>query len=98
MLGYLDELCAALLARDGETIGRLLRHPLARALPRKVREEALAIRRAGASSLMAPVNTLHFFHQTAHVLGARGDPATRGSGTTEADQLELGFKAAGGSR
>lgn len=98
MLGYLDELCAALLARDGEAITRLLRHPLARALPRKVREEALAIRRGGAESLMAPVQTLHFFHQTAHVLGARGDPATRGARPAPDDQLELGFKAAGGDR
>ena len=96
MLGYLDELCAALLARDSDAIGRLLRHPLARALPRKVREEALAIRRAGPSSLMAPVNTLHFFHQTAHVLGARGDPASRGARGADTDQLELGFRAAGG--
>lgn len=87
MLGYLDALCAALIARDSAEIRRLLRHPLARALPRKVREEALAIRRAGANSMMAPVHTLHFFHQTAHVLGARVDPATR---PREADpQLEL---------
>lgn len=95
MLGYLDELCAALLARDSDSIARLLRHPLARALPRKVREEALAIRRAGPGTLMAPVNTLHFYHQTAHVLGARGDPATRGVRAADADQLELGFRAAG---
>lgn len=97
MLGYLDELCSALLARDGETITRLLRHPLARALPRKVREEALAIRRSGPGSLMAPVHALHFYHQTAHVLGARGDPATRGGRATETDQLELGFRAASSS-
>ena len=90
MLGYLDALCTALIARDSAEIRRLLRHPLARALPRKVREEALAIRRAGPASLMAPVHTLHFFHQTAHVLGARGDPASR---TRPGDpQLELGLK------
>jgi len=89
LLGYLDALCTALIARDAPEIRRLLRHPLARALPRKVREEALAIRRAGASSLMAPVHTLHFFHQTAHVLGARGDPATRPRVT--GPQLELGL-------
>ena len=33
MLDYLDGLCAALLARNGTEIRRLLRHPLARALP-----------------------------------------------------------------
>ena len=90
MLGYLDALCTALIARDSAEIRRLLRHPLARALPRKVREEALAIRRAGPGSLMAPVHTLHFFHQTAHVLGARVDPATRAR--ESGPQLELGLK------
>ena len=90
MLGYLDALCTALIARDSAEIRRLLRHPLARALPRKVREEALAIRRAGPGSLMAPVHTLHFFHQTAHVLGARVDPAPRAR--ESGPQLELGLK------
>ena len=47
MLDYLDSLCAALLARNGTEIRRLLRHPLARALPRRVREEGYAIARAG---------------------------------------------------
>ena len=39
---------------------------------------------------MAPVHTLHFFHQTAHVLGARGDPASRARPGDP--QLELGLK------
>jgi hypothetical protein len=71
MLDYLDSLCAALLARNGTEIRRLLRHPLARALPRRVREEGYAIARAGPESLRAPVQTLHFYHQTLHLLGAR---------------------------
>ena len=71
MLDYLDGLCAALLARNGTEIRRLLRHPLARALPRRVREEGYAIARAGTESLRAPVQTLHFYHQTLHLLGAR---------------------------
>ena len=74
MLDYLDGLCAALLARNGTEIRRLLRHPLARALPRRVREEGYAIARAGPGSFRAPVQTLHFYHQTLHLLGAR--PAT----------------------
>src|SRR6476620_12549289 len=74
-LDYLDSLCAALLARNGTEIRRLLRHPLARALPRRVREEGYAIARAGPESFRAPVQTLHFYHQTLHLLGAR--PATR---------------------
>jgi len=70
MLDYLDGLCAALLARNGTEIRRLLRHPLARALPRRVREEAHAIARAGPDTFRAPVQTLHFYHQTVHLLGA----------------------------
>ena len=71
MLDYLDGLCAALLARNGTEIRRLLRHPLARALPRRVREEGYSIARAGPESVRAPVQTLHFYHQTLHLLGAR---------------------------
>ena len=102
MLDYLDSLCAALLARNGTEIRRLLRHPLARALPRRVREEGYAIARAGPESLRAPVQTLHFYHQTLHLLGAR--PAARAeagaSGTTGAvsdePQIEMPLRAAGG--
>jgi hypothetical protein len=104
MLDYLDSLCAALLARNGTEIRRLLRHPLARALPRRVREEGYAIARAGPESLRAPVQTLHFYHQTLHLLGAR--PAVRGevgraTGTEKADderqiELPLPLRAAGG--
>ena len=48
MLDYLDSLCAALLARNGTEIRRLLRHPLARALPRRARGRlCYRARRAG---------------------------------------------------
>jgi hypothetical protein len=106
MLDYLDSLCAALLARNGTEIRRLLRHPLARALPRRVREEGYAIARAGPESLRAPVQTLHFYHQTLHLLGAR--PAARAEGARplgverDADErqielpLPLPLRAAGG--
>jgi hypothetical protein len=101
MLDYLDSLCAALLARNGTEIRRLLRHPLARALPRRVREEGYAIARAGPESLRAPVQTLHFYHQTLHLLGSR--PAARGevgapNGTARSDepQIEIPLRAAGG--
>jgi hypothetical protein len=93
MLVYLDILCTALLAREAREIARLLRHPLARALPRRVREEAMAIMRAGPGSRIAPVQTLHFQHQTAHVLGIG---AGRPAGTES--QFELPLKAAGGKR
>ena len=102
MLDYLDGLCAALLARNGTEIRRLLRHPLARALPRRVREEGYAIARAGPESLRAPVQTLHFYHQTLHLLGARTATA-RGEGTTpaqrgadtDARQIEIPLRAIG---
>jgi hypothetical protein len=104
MLDYLDSLCAALLARNGTEIRRLLRHPLARALPRRVREEGYAIARAGPESLRAPVQTLHFYHQTLHLLGAR--PANRseagltGGGERPDDErqieMPLPLRAAGG--
>jgi len=101
MLDYLDSLCAALLARNGTEIRRLLRHPLARALPRRVREEGYAIARAGPESLRAPVQTLHFYHQTLHLLGARparGEAGMPGA-TNRADdepQIEIPLRAAGG--
>ena len=101
MLDYLDGLCAALLARNGTEIRRLLRHPLARALPRRVREEGYSIARAGADSLRAPVHTLHFYHQTLHLLGARivaarvDTPAVERVGT-EGRQIEMALRAAGG--
>ena len=102
MLDYLDGLCAALLARNGTEIRRLLRHPLARALPRRVREEGYAIARAGPESLRAPVQTLHFYHQTLHLLGARPSASSRsdtsaGQERTGSErQIEIPLRAAGG--
>ena len=74
MLAFLDSLCTALLARDAQQILSLMRHPLARALPRQVREEAMLIARRGGRTLIAPVQTLRLYHQTAHLLGACSDP------------------------
>lgn len=106
MLDYLDGLCAALLAQNGTEIRRLLRHPLARALPRRVREEGFAIARAGPHSLRAPVHSLRFYHQTLHLLGARATPAAArvdaGSQARESraaadgGQLEMSLRAIGG--
>ena len=88
MLAFLDSLCSALLARDAQRILDLLQHPLARALPRQVREEAMLIARRGGRGLVAPVQTLRLYHQTAHLLGACSDPAT-GSGGGDLRQLEM---------
>ena len=102
MLDYLDGLCAALLARNGTEIRRLLRHPLARALPRRVREEGYSIARSSPESLRAPVHTLHFYHQTLHLLGARTAAAhadlSDGVDRTGTDgrQIEMPLRAAGG--
>lgn len=109
MLDYLDGLCAALLARNGMEIRRLLRHPLARALPRRVREEGYAIARSGPESFRAPVHTLHFYHQTLHLLGARPAARVESAGNSpppadlhdesrphESRQLEMPLLAAGG--
>ena len=91
MLAFLDSLCTALLARDAQRILELLQHPLARALPRPVREEAMLIARRGGRAMIAPVQTLRLYHQTAHLLGACSDPATDGrSGDgTPLRQLEM---------
>ena len=75
MLAYLDSLCAALLARDTSEIRRLLAHPMAQDLPRRVREEAVAISRAGRRSFIAPVNALHLYYKLTHVVDESSDPA-----------------------
>jgi hypothetical protein len=89
MLIYLDLLCLALVARDTKEIARLLQHPLAGALPRRVRDEAIQIMRAGDASRIAPVQTLRFQHQTAHVLGLRQGRST----LADPQQFELPLKA-----
>jgi hypothetical protein len=105
-------LCAALLARESWEIRRLLKHPLARVLPRRVREEAYAIARLGTNTRRAPVHTLNFYHQTVQLLGAHGDSASTERASTETappaaepewvreagpEQLELPLRAAGGA-
>lgn len=112
MLAYLDMLCSALLARESWEIRRLLKHPLARVLPRRIREEAYAIARLGAKTRRAPVHTLNFYHQTVQLLGAHAEPASADPALGEnappaaepewvreagPDQLELPLRAAGGA-
>jgi hypothetical protein len=76
-MSFLDSLCTALVRRDGAEIQRLLGHPMASTLPVAVRREAAELAAAGAGAVRAPVQTLHFAHQMAHLMGAIGDPATR---------------------
>ena len=77
MLAFLDSLCAALIARDASRVRQLLAHPLSRALPRAVREDADAIAYGGARRFTAPLQAMRLYHQTAHLLGVRSDPAVR---------------------
>ena len=93
MLAYLDSLCAALLARDTSEIRRLLAHPMAQDLPRRVREEAVAISRAGRKSFIAPVNALHLYYKLTHMVDESSDPTfentTRANTPEKNDQLDL---------
>lgn len=73
MLAYLDSLCAALLARDSAEIQRLLTLPASRDLPRRVREEAVAISRAGNRGFMAPIHALHFYYKLTHMVDETTD-------------------------
>jgi type VI protein secretion system component VasF len=100
MLAYLDSLCAALLARNTEEIRRLLAHPLAQDLPRRVREEAVAISRAGRRSFMAPVNALHLYYKLTHMVDETSDasftpPEDKGTAGTDAGQIELPLRKVG---
>lgn len=93
MLAYLDSLCAALLARDTSEIRRLLALPLAQDLPRRVREEAVAISRAGRRSFIAPVNALHLYYKLTHMVDESSDPTFGAAPQKEegqkTDQLDL---------
>ncbi|MGH7718371.1 MAG: hypothetical protein ACREON_05945 [Gemmatimonadaceae bacterium] len=91
MLSFLDHLCSALLARNEIEVYRLLKHPLARALPRAVREEALAIARGKEHGMRAPIHALRFYHQAAQLL--LEEPETLLTGP----QLELPLEPVPGS-
>ncbi len=100
MLAYLDSLCAALLARNTEEIRRLLAHPMAQDLPRRVREEAVAISRAGRRSFMAPVNALHLYYKLTHMVDENSDstfaePDAKSSPPADTGQIELPLRKVG---
>lgn len=97
MLAFLDSLCAALIARDVVRIRLLLAHPLARALPRAVRDEASGIAGGASRGFVAPLQAMRLYHQTAHLLGARSDPAVqraRSRSESALRQMDLPLEAA----
>lgn len=99
MLAYLEALCSALKARDAIAIGSLLRHPLASALPSLVLDEAQRIAAAPpGSESIAPIQALRLYHQTAHLLGACTDPATRRRGTPAGRHVMAAIPSAERSR
>lgn len=103
MLGFLDALCAALLARNSIEIHRLLGLPTARQLPRGVREEALGIARGDPASHVAPIKALHLYYKLSHLVDesaeldaddvARGERRGRsGIAPRTTPQIELPFR------
>src|SRR5438067_741089 len=98
MLAYLDSLCAALLARNSAEIQRLLTLPASRDLPRRVREEAVAISRAGNRGFMAPIHALHFYYKLTHMVDETTDQIFGDSskqGDPEGGQMELPLRKVG---
>ena len=92
MLAFLDTFCQALCARDGSEIRRLLRHPLARALPHPVRVEAMAVARAGNAGVIAPTRALHFYYQTLQLLASPESSASRAETPESTPSVESLFE------
>jgi hypothetical protein len=94
MLAFLDLLCRALAARDRDQIRCHLRHPLARALPRSVRAEALAIARGAGRGRLPPTRTLRFYYQTIQLLAPDNDEVAAKTDPARPPQLVLPMFAA----
>ena len=84
MLGYLDGLCDALLARDTEEVRRLLALPIAAELPPAVRAEVQRGSAGHPPASWIPLQTLRFTHQVAHLEGLARDTAVPGRVATRA--------------
>ena len=61
---------------------------MAQDLPRRVREEAVAISRAGRRSFMAPVNALHLYYKLTHMVDESSDPTFEAPPATTAEQAK----------
>jgi len=84
-LVYLDQIEAAVLAREPLQITALLRKRTATHLPREIREELLLLSRASRDSLRAPIRFLQFQHRMRQL-------AAGGEGLPTA-QIEMPFGA-----
>jgi hypothetical protein len=93
VLAFLDALCAALLARHSIEIYRLLALPQGKKLPRVVREEAIAIAKAGPACHRAPVQTLHLFYKLSHVVDETTLVHDEAPRRVSMDQMEFRFRA-----
>ncbi len=93
MLGFLDALCAALLARNSIEIYRLLALPQAKKLPRLVREESLGIAKAGPLTNRAPLQALQHYYKLTHLVDESADEDCDSEG--EKPQMEFSFRKAG---
>lgn len=92
MLAFLDALCAALLARNSIEIYRLLGLPDARKLPRAVREEAIAVAKAGLGSHLAPIHALQLYYKLSHLVDESAELREEGEEAGEPEpQIELPF-------
>lgn len=94
MLAFLDALCAALLARNTIEIFRILALPRARKLPRVVREEAMAIAKAGPTSHLAPIHTLQLYYKLSHLVDESSElePVVDEDEDAPEPQMELPFR------
>lgn len=64
---------------------------MAQDLPRRVREEAVAISRAGRRSFMAPVNALHLYYKLSHMVDESTD-ATFGDNSRSGESGDTGVQ------
>jgi hypothetical protein len=73
---------------------------MAQDLPRRVREEAVAISRAGRRSFMAPVNALHLYYKLTHMVDENSDstftePEAKSPQPADTGQIELPLRKVG---
>jgi hypothetical protein len=63
-----------------------------------VREEAVAISRAGNRSFMAPIHALHFYYKLTHMVDESSDPIfgdTSKEPASDGSQIELPLRKVG---